>query len=140
MEAGFLLIVRAASSSGPVNNGSETYPGAFPPPPGVTPDLENPRDAGRLANIVCLIICDVLVTVLFATRMWVKLRITKNILAEDVTCAIAWACILLYSATVFIMVRYGEGYHSWEISPRDYSQMLKVRIFSPSQAACLDRC
>ena len=83
MEAGFLLIVRASSSAGPVNNGSEPYPGAFPPPPGVTPDLENPRDAGRLANIVCLAICDVLVTVLFATRMWVKLRITKNVLAED---------------------------------------------------------
>ena len=126
MEAGILLALRAASSAASVNNGSDPYPGAFPPPPDVTPDLEHPGDAGRVANIAVLVVCDVMVTLLFAVRVWVKVRITRNILVEDVTCAIAWACVLLYSATVFLMVKYGEGYHSWDISPHEYSQMLKV--------------
>lgn len=83
MEAGLRLVLGAASSAAAATNGSEPYPGAFPPPPGVTPNLEDPKDTGRVANIVGLVICDVLVTVLFATRVWVKFRITKNILAED---------------------------------------------------------
>lgn len=86
MEAGLHLVLRATSSAAAAaaaTHGPDSYPGAFPPPPGVTPNLENPKDAGRVANIVGLVICDVLVTVLFATRVWVKLRITKNILLED---------------------------------------------------------
>lgn len=83
MEAGTLLTLRAAPSAAPINNGPQTYPGAFPPPPGVAPNLEHPEDAGRVANIAVLVVCDVMATLLFAVRIWVKVRITRNILIED---------------------------------------------------------
>ncbi|KAK7219108.1 hypothetical protein V2G26_007111 [Clonostachys chloroleuca] len=35
------------------------------------------------------------------------------------------ALILLYTATFFLMIHYGEGYHAWEVTPEDYSQILK---------------
>lgn len=59
------------------------YPGAFPPPPGVTADLDNPQDAGRKGNIAGLVICLALATLLFAVRVQVKLRITRRLLLED---------------------------------------------------------
>uniref|UniRef100_A0A8H7KBS9 Rhodopsin domain-containing protein n=1 Tax=Bionectria ochroleuca TaxID=29856 RepID=A0A8H7KBS9_BIOOC len=36
------------------------------------------------------------------------------------------ALILLYTATFFLMIHYGEGYHAWEVTPEDYSQILKL--------------
>ncbi|KAL9567484.1 hypothetical protein ACKAV7_008434 [Fusarium commune] len=105
-----------------------SYPGAIPPPPGVTPDLNNPQDAGRTLSLAMLIVCDILVTIFFAARAYVKAWATHNILVEDVTCTIAWnqkVLILLYSATFFLMIHYGEGYHAWEVTPEDYSQVLK---------------
>ncbi|KAI9170720.1 hypothetical protein HJFPF1_00190 [Paramyrothecium foliicola] len=58
-------------------------------------------------------------------RTFVKLKYVRRFYLEDLTCTIAWALIILYTATVFVMIHYGEGYHSWEISKHDYSQMLK---------------
>lgn len=59
------------------------YPGAFPPPPGVTPELNDPPDAGRQGAIAGLAICLAVATILFAVRVFVKLRITRRLLLED---------------------------------------------------------
>ena len=63
------------------------YPGSIPPPPGVTPNLENPPDAGRALNIGIMITCDVLVLMFFTMRVVAKTRITRQILLED-----GWFC------------------------------------------------
>uniref|UniRef100_A0A8H7K3P4 Rhodopsin domain-containing protein n=1 Tax=Bionectria ochroleuca TaxID=29856 RepID=A0A8H7K3P4_BIOOC len=102
-----------------------SYPGAVPPPPGDIPDLGNPQDASRTLGLAVLIGCDILVTIFFTTRAYVKVRVTHEILLGDVICTIAWASILLYSATFFLMIHYGVGYHAWEVTPEDYSQVLK---------------
>lgn len=85
-----------------------SYPGVIPPPPGVTLDINNPQDAGRTLSLALLIVCDILLTIFFAARVYVKAWATHNILVEDgigyirschltltdlfpkVTCAIAW--------------------------------------------------
>jgi hypothetical protein len=59
------------------------YPGAFPPPHGVTPNLANPPDAGRQGGIAGLTVCLALATILFVVRVYVKLRITRRLLLED---------------------------------------------------------
>jgi hypothetical protein len=61
------------------------YPGAFPPPPGVVPNLENPPDSGRAVAIASLATCLAIATILFALRAYVKIRITRNLLLEDGT-------------------------------------------------------
>uniref|UniRef100_A0A0B7KT88 Rhodopsin domain-containing protein n=1 Tax=Bionectria ochroleuca TaxID=29856 RepID=A0A0B7KT88_BIOOC len=78
-----------------------SYPGAVPPPPGDIPDLGNPQDASRTLGLAVLIGCDILVTIFFTTRAYVKVRVTHEILLED-------------------------GYHAWEVTPEDYSQVLKT--------------
>lgn len=56
------------------------YPGAFPPPPEVTPNLAHPLDAGRKAGLAGLTVCLILATMAFSIRAIVKLRITRDIL------------------------------------------------------------
>lgn len=60
-----------------------SYPGAVPPPPGDIPDLGNPQDASRTLGLAVLIGCDILVTIFFTTRAYVKVRVTHEILLED---------------------------------------------------------
>ncbi|KAH8200144.1 hypothetical protein TruAng_005715 [Truncatella angustata] len=84
-----------------------SYPGVAPPPSGVIPDLAHPPDAGRALLLVWVTVCDVLATVFFLTRVYVKIWVTRKILIEDV-------------------VHHGEGHHAWDVSREAYSQILKV--------------
>lgn len=59
------------------------YPGAVPPPPGVTPNLDDPPDAGRISNIVVVALCLGIATLLFFIRVYVKLMISCAVLIED---------------------------------------------------------
>lgn len=60
-----------------------SYPGAIPPPLNITPDLNNPQDAGRTLSLAMLIVCDILITIFFAARVYTKAWAIHNILVED---------------------------------------------------------
>lgn len=57
--------------------------GFAPPPPGVTPDFDNPQDVKWTLNVAVLTVCNVLVTVCFLLRCYVKLFVTRHILVAD---------------------------------------------------------
>ncbi|TQN66242.1 hypothetical protein CSHISOI_09198 [Colletotrichum shisoi] len=80
--------------------------GFLPPPPGVTPDFDHPRDIYWTLNVAVLIACNVLATVSFFLRCYVRLFVHRRILVAD-------------------LAHYGLGYHAWEITAEDYSQVLK---------------
>ncbi|KAH8746002.1 hypothetical protein F5883DRAFT_654234 [Diaporthe sp. PMI_573] len=102
-----------------------SYPGIAPPPTGVFPNIENPKDAGRTLLLTWLVVCNALVFFFFFTRTYAKVWITRKILLEDITCTTAWALFVLYSAATSIMIYHGEGYHAWEVKPQDYLEILK---------------
>ncbi|EFQ31743.1 uncharacterized protein GLRG_06718 [Colletotrichum graminicola M1.001] len=52
------------NSTGPI--------GAAPPPPGVTPDFDNPRDVGHTSHIVFTSFIQAIVVLFFALRIYVK--------------------------------------------------------------------
>ncbi|CAH0051389.1 unnamed protein product [Clonostachys solani] len=81
--------------------------GAAPPPPGVIPNFENPPDAGRIATIAVFAVCYPLSTALFATRIYSKIVIIRQLVLEDV-------------------IRHGMGYHTWDVAPDEYAKMLEV--------------
>lgn len=54
-----------------------------PPPPGVTPDPDDPEDAERTFLLAWIIVCNVFVMVFFIIRTYVSLRILHRILPED---------------------------------------------------------
>uniref|UniRef100_A0A8H7K7I4 Rhodopsin domain-containing protein n=1 Tax=Bionectria ochroleuca TaxID=29856 RepID=A0A8H7K7I4_BIOOC len=117
------LVSRAVSG---FNGGDPSkYPGAFPPPAGVVANLKNPPDAGRVAGVSTLVVCLAVSTILFAVRFYVKLRITRRFLLEDLTCLISWSLLIVISASSAMMIHYGLGHHSWDISVDEYSSMLE---------------
>jgi hypothetical protein len=102
---------------------NDSYPGAAPPPPGVTPNLENPADHGSTLNLTIVSICLSLATILFVLRMYVKIRISRHFFWEDAMCILAWVTFVLYCTSVYLMDAYGEGHHTWDIPKHEYSQL-----------------
>ncbi|GJD04055.1 Integral membrane protein [Colletotrichum higginsianum IMI 349063] len=80
--------------------------GFLPPPPGETPNFDHPQDIYWTLNVAVLIVCNVLATVSFCLRCYVRLFVHRRILVAD-------------------LAHYGLGYHAWEITAEDYSQVLK---------------
>ncbi|KZL77962.1 integral membrane protein [Colletotrichum tofieldiae] len=99
--------------------------GAFPPPPGVIPNFESPRDAGWMLNVVGMSVMAAITTFFFAIRAYVKFSLASPFLPEDWTCAASYALIMLYIAVVFVMAHYGEGYHAWEITKEAYQEVMR---------------
>ncbi|EEY17083.1 integral membrane protein [Verticillium alfalfae VaMs.102] len=80
--------------------------GYLPPPPGVTPDFDHPRDAGRVVVLAGLIVCNVLVTIFVSLRGYVKVFVNRRILLAD-------------------LIHYGLGHYAWEVTVENYSEVLK---------------
>jgi hypothetical protein len=99
--------------------------GAFPPPPGATVNLDDPADYRWTLNVVGLSVCCGLLVVFFLLRCLSKYRLGTPWCIEDWACAISWALCISYISMCFMMARYGEGHHSWEITEANYVQMLK---------------
>ncbi|OHW94173.1 integral membrane protein [Colletotrichum incanum] len=74
--------------------------GAFPPPPGVTPNFEDPRDAGWMLNVVGMSVMAATTTFFFAIRTYVKFSLASPFLPED--------C-----------------YHAWEITKEAYQEVMR---------------
>jgi hypothetical protein len=60
-----------------------SYPGGIPPPPGLIPDLERPYGSRQQFALGIAITCIGLASLFFFTRLYVRLRITRAMLAED---------------------------------------------------------
>ena len=60
------------------------FPGAAPPPPGVTPNLDHPFESLRLCNYVVQACTILLVTVFVAARIYSKIkRLGGNMTWDD---------------------------------------------------------
>ncbi|KZL70404.1 integral membrane protein [Colletotrichum tofieldiae] len=88
------------------NNDPRGRIGFLPPPPGETPNFDNPQDINWTLNVAVLIVCNVLATASFMLRCYVRFFINRRILVAD-------------------LAHYGLGYHAWEVTVEDYCQLLK---------------
>ncbi|KAK7224206.1 hypothetical protein V2G26_012209 [Clonostachys chloroleuca] len=102
-----------------------SYPGGIPPPPGLIPDLERPYGSRQQFALGIAITCIGLASLFFFTRLYVRLRITRAMLAEDVSSAIAWVLLTMICICMIIMVHYGMGLHAWDVSPKSLSHHLQ---------------
>ncbi|KAK7996046.1 hypothetical protein PG991_015513 [Apiospora marii] len=81
--------------------------GAIPPPPGVTPNFENPEDVLNTINLASQILSIVIMTIFLALRVYVKMRVAPPFLLDDYTLVYgpnAWFtkfALLLVIARVF---------------------------------------
>lgn len=65
-----------------------SFPGAAPPPPGVTADVNNPEDVLRTINYVTQSLTLLLTTAFVATRFYAKTKILGGgVTADDCKCS-----------------------------------------------------
>jgi hypothetical protein len=91
-----------------------SYLGGIPPPPGVIPNLQHPHGSRQQLALGIAITCIGLASLFFFTRVYIKLRITRAILAEDGTHdARHTICVRLDLADLgtFSVVCYSLGKH-----------------------------
>ncbi|EFQ32361.1 uncharacterized protein GLRG_07505 [Colletotrichum graminicola M1.001] len=100
--------------------------GALPPPPGIVPDFYHPTDLSRTRLFAAIVVMAVAITIPFIFRIYSKTRITVEYYKEDWTCTVAYVMLMCYLGTVLVMAYYGEGYHAWEVTKKDYS---KINLF-----------
>ncbi|KAK1503512.1 integral membrane protein [Colletotrichum tamarilloi] len=99
--------------------------GAAPPPPGETPNFDNPRDAGHMLHMVYMILIQIVVVVFFALRVYVKLSVNGKFRLEDWSCLVGWIFTVLLNSTVLIKLHFGEGFHIWEITAGNFTELQK---------------
>ncbi|KAJ0142997.1 hypothetical protein CTA2_1339 [Colletotrichum tanaceti] len=80
---------------------------AAPPPEGVVPDFQNPKDVLHTINLVAQILSIVLVSLFMILRLYAKTFIAPPFHAED-------------------LYRYGGGFHIYELSKADFMGFNKV--------------
>ncbi|KAI9674529.1 MAG: hypothetical protein M1817_001867 [Caeruleum heppii] len=89
--------------------------GAIEPPPGETPNFENPYSQGPR-----LIVSDITLLVVGATfvaaRLCTRAFVTRSLGADDVFCVLALVGATVFCASDVIGARYGSGTHLWNVS------------------------
>ncbi|KAK8057890.1 hypothetical protein PG996_011827 [Apiospora saccharicola] len=81
--------------------------GAVPPPPGVTPNLENPEDVIATINMATQISSICLITPFIALRLYAKAWVAPPFLLDD-------------------LGYFGGGHHAWDLSVENYEGFLKA--------------
>ncbi|WQF78457.1 hypothetical protein CDEST_03471 [Colletotrichum destructivum] len=99
--------------------------GAAPPPLGETPDFNNPRDAGHVLHLVYMCFIQTIVVVFFAIRVYVKLWANGKFRLEDWSCLVGWIFTVMLNTSVFLKLRFGEGFHIWEITASNFVEIQK---------------
>ncbi|WQF80653.1 hypothetical protein CDEST_05667 [Colletotrichum destructivum] len=101
---------------------------AAPPPEGVVPDFQNPKDVLHTINLVSQILSIVMVSLFMILRLYAKMFIAPPFHTEDWVAVVAWILSLGYSATALVMYRYGGGFHVYELSKADFMGFNKLAL------------
>ncbi|KAK6221262.1 integral membrane protein [Colletotrichum tabaci] len=101
---------------------------AAPPPEGVVPDFQNPKDVLHTINLVSQILSIVMVSLFMMLRLYAKMFIAPPFHTEDWVAVVAWILSLGYSATALVMYRYGGGFHVYELSKADFMGFNKLAL------------
>ncbi|KAK1573455.1 uncharacterized protein LY79DRAFT_498442, partial [Colletotrichum navitas] len=106
-----------ANSTGPT--------GAAPPPPGETPNFEDPRDVNHTAHVVYMSLIQAIVVFFFAVRVYAKLSVDGRFRLEDWSCLIGWIFTVVLNSVIIIRIHYGLGFHIWDITKSNYMMIQK---------------
>ncbi|GAB1316876.1 Rhodopsin domain-containing protein [Madurella fahalii] len=103
----------SASSTLPLS--TPTFTPSLPPPPGITPNPENPASLGGLANIT-LSVCLPCVTVFFLLRTYSRAFVKRTWTAEDALVTISWVGTVAYCGIMRATMSHHGGQHGWDIT------------------------
>ncbi|CAL8575765.1 hypothetical protein XPA_001669 [Xanthoria parietina] len=102
---------------------------ALTPPPGVTPNFEQPYTL--LPYVELTIAGGIAITsVLVAARMFVKTRVVKQYLWEDWSCLFGYVCYIVFVSLEWRAGIRGGGTHQWNLTYDDFKHNLWISNYS----------
>ncbi|PVH95288.1 hypothetical protein DM02DRAFT_537692 [Periconia macrospinosa] len=106
--------------------------GGMPPPPGVTPNFENPEKMVWTASIVTQALCISIVGAIVALRLYVRIHIIRMFQLEDWLICAGYLMAVGYSIIALVMNHYGGGMNMWEVPKEKLTPFGIVRWVIPS--------
>ncbi|UNI18571.1 hypothetical protein JDV02_004831 [Purpureocillium takamizusanense] len=105
---------------------SASYPGALPPPPGVTADLDHPQDVLKTCHYVTQALTLVFVTVFVGLRVYAKRKVlVSSLTMDDYAIYSAYVFMIGYCICAFFMGSHGGGLNQWDVSVTQIQPYLK---------------
>ncbi|MCJ1272213.1 hypothetical protein MMC22_012121 [Lobaria immixta] len=107
--------------------------GGMPPPPGVTPNFENPESVSGQAHLV-FVMCLVFSTMFVMLRMFTRLILFKTHGWEDLKLG-----LVAILATDFVAFNHGAGRHQWDVpyqKMKAFAQCMDASEILNSPAIC----
>lgn len=90
----FANTATTAASVAVASSITSSFVPAATPPPGVTPDFENPRDVLHTVNWINTGLCLGFVVVFSVVRLYVKIAIKRDaVLLEEFCFVVSWVCV-----------------------------------------------
>ncbi|KAM7207889.1 hypothetical protein V8F20_001683 [Naviculisporaceae sp. PSN 640] len=102
-----------------------SYPGAGEPPPGVTPNFENPESIGYRLIIVAAVF-PAFTGVFLLLRLYTAQFILKRWHIDDYLIVIGFILAVGDSITKCILTTYGAGIHIWDVPKPMYRDFAKI--------------
>ncbi|KAL3496538.1 hypothetical protein BJX62DRAFT_232207 [Aspergillus germanicus] len=106
-------------------------PTIIPPPPGVTPDPNNPHRRFRTTNLIIGAVGMSLCTIFLAMRIYTKAHLLHRFWLDDVFIIIAW--IFSLATQIIILWAYwhaGYGLHIWDFTVPLLTSYMKALVAS----------
>ncbi|GFF32528.1 hypothetical protein IFM58399_03242 [Aspergillus lentulus] len=104
---------------------------AFPPPPGVTPNFENPERIDYDVYSINIAMC-LTGTFVLGLRMYTRGVILRTVAIDDWFCIAAQVCAWIFAILGFANIQNGYGVHIWDL------YLIKLKPFKQNDLAAED--
>ncbi|KAL2828321.1 hypothetical protein BJY01DRAFT_240953 [Aspergillus pseudoustus] len=102
-------------------------PSVVPPPPGVTPNPDNPHARFKSANVIIAAVGISLCTVSLAMRIYTKALLLHRFWLDDVFIILAWVFSIATQSTIlWAFYHAGYGLHIWDFTVPTLTTYLKT--------------
>ncbi|KAH7339211.1 hypothetical protein BKA66DRAFT_544228 [Pyrenochaeta sp. MPI-SDFR-AT-0127] len=99
--------------------------GAFPPPPGVSPNFHDPKSIAYRV-IIASVLGPVVAIPLCVLRLYTKRYVLRNTGYDDYAIALATLLALAFSILAGIQTTNGLGNHVWDVPAYKYNRLMKL--------------
>ncbi|KAF2131230.1 hypothetical protein P153DRAFT_287580 [Dothidotthia symphoricarpi CBS 119687] len=97
----------------------------MPPPPGVTPNFDNPESIAHRVIIVSVLGAAITIPICLI-RLYTKRYILRNVGWDDYSIVVATILALGFSIYVSYQTTNGLGYHIWEVTAEQFYTLMKI--------------
>lgn len=104
---------------------SNTTVGAMPPPPGVTPNFDNPESIAHRV-IIASVLGPVIAIPFCLLRLYTKQWILRQVGWDDYSIVIATILALGFSILTGYQTTNGLGYHIWDVPADKFYNLMKI--------------